>query len=200
MTTRAEIITQATAICEQFQASLTAPMVLVPQSSYSDEMNFQFKPSSDAGSWENHCSINVSFGYQAREHSDDVGFYTEQTVCINFRANSMSGSTYSAVQPKVAAYNKAVEFMALLVAALPEQITERTATHAERAEENKILAATNYCRPIVGNNCKNMRVEGAKCLPVAPETVRRGEYTISRDGKKFTVTLTDQHTLLVRTY
>ena len=198
MTTRAEIIDQAKAIGETFNANVEAPLFLHVTMPFTDDLTFYFSSTENPNSWDNYCSVSVTFDYQTREQTDDVGFFSEQNIKINFRSSSISALTYSKVQPKVAACNKAVELMGLLVAALPQSVTERLATHAERVEENKILAATNYCRPIVGNNSKNMRVEGAKVLPAAPEAIRRGEYTITHNGKKFNVALTDQHTLLVR--
>ena len=198
MTTRAEIINQAKAIGETFKASIEAPMFFHITSPYSDDVTFCFSPTVNPASWDNYCSVSVTFDYQTREQSDDVGFFSEQNVYIRFRTSSMSSATYEVVKPKMSAFNKAFELMALLVTTLPQNITERIATHAERAEENKIAVATRHCASIVANNSKNMRVEGAKCLPVAPSELRRGEYTITRTGKKFNVALTDQHTLLVR--
>jgi len=198
MTTKADIIILAKSIAERFKSNVVAPLYMKEYSSYPDEAAFYFNPEPDSNHWNSYCNVTVAFDYCTREQSDEVGFFTTQDVKISFRSQNPGGVSYSIIQPKLNAFNKAVELMGLLVAELPQTIVERTATHEERAEENKILAATNYCRSIVSNNSKNMRVEGAKCLPAAPEAIRRGEYTITHNGKKFNLALTDQHTLLVR--
>ena len=200
MTTRADIINQAKTIGENFKANIEAPLCFHITSPYSDDTTFVFSPVLNPNSWDSFCSVSVTFDYCSREQSDDVGFFSNQNVNVRFRTSSMSSASYDVAKPRLEAYSKAIELMALLVTTLPQNITERIATHAERAEENKVAVATKHCASIVANNSKNMRIEGAKCLPVAPSELRRGEYSITRGDKKFNVTLTDQHTLLVRSY